>query len=203
MLNQSRSGTIKKRRIQLIIDSTGKIYEKPDSGLFVGVLADIVYITAQEYEERQKRKNKPMPFGAKAKARLVWILDAKDKAGNYYQVSSEVNQSLNEKATLFGLVKDIRNGVPPPVPFELDELIGSVNGLVITREKSPDGKNEFANVKAIIATPAGRTFAVPAGFKRAKDTPKSGMTAPATTTPATSNAPAQAATVDNTPVIQF
>lgn len=144
----------------MLINNNSKTYEKPDSGLFLGVLADIVYIKA-----------KATKFGPRDVARLVWILDAKDKEGNYYRVMTEANQSLNEKARLYSILKDIRGGTPPPVPFDPDELIGAVNQLVITREKSQDGTKDFANVKAIIPNTSGKTFAVPAGFIRAKDKP--------------------------------
>ncbi len=152
----------------MIIENLTKVFEKPDSGLFLGVLADIVYI-----------KDKPTQYGPKNKSCLVWILNAKDKEGNYYRVRTEATSSLNEKARLYSLAKDIRNGVAPPVPFELDDLIGSVNQLVISREKSADGTKDFANVKAILPAAAGQTFAIPAGFVRFKDRPAKG-TAPAT-----------------------
>ena len=172
----------------MIVDNTSKTYEKPDSGLFVGVLADIVYF-----------KDKPTKFGPKNTARLIWVLNAKGKDGNYYHVMTEATQSLNEKARLYTLAKDIRNGTPPPVPFELDELIGSVNGLVITREKSPDGTKDYANVKAIIPNSTGQSFAVPKDFVRHKDR-KSGQSTAAS---ATSSAPAQAASADNSSEIDF
>ena len=180
----------------MLITNSAKTYEKPDSGLFLGVLADIVYIKA-----------KPTQYGPRDVARLIWILDAKDKEGNFYRVMSEANQSLNEKARLYTLAKDIRNGVAPPVPFELDELIGSVNQLVITREKSADGTKDFANIKAIIPNTTGKTFAVPAGFVRDKDKPAKGTTQgttqATTTASASATAPAAAASVDTSKEVQF
>ena len=52
----------------MIIENKGKVFEKPDNGLFLGVLADIIYI-----------KDKPSKFGPKDVARLVWILNARDR----------------------------------------------------------------------------------------------------------------------------
>lgn len=176
----------------MIIENNAKPFEKPDSGLFLGVLADIVYI-----------KDKPTNFGPKNKSRLIWILDAKDKDGNYYRVMTEATSSLNEKARLYSLVKDIRNGVPAPVPFELDELIGSVNQLVISREKSPDGTKEYANVKAIIPKKADQNFAIPAGFKRSKDIVKTGAAVGTVASQTASAAPATAASVDTSDDIPF
>lgn len=175
----------------MLIQNSGKTYEKPDSGLFTGVLADIVYI-----------ENKPSQYGPRNVARLVWILDAKDKNGNNYEVMAEASQSMNEKARLYGLAKDIRNGTPPPVPFELDELIGSVNQLVISREKSVDGTKDFANIKAIIPAKPGEVFKIPAGFVRRKDRPKNGP-ASTTTVSAPATAPAASASVDNTKEVAF
>lgn len=161
----------------MIINNNAKTFEKPDGGMFLGVLADIIYVKA-----------KPTQYGPRDVARLVWILDAKDKEGNFYRVMTEANQSLNEKARLYSLAKDVRNGTPPPVPFELDELIGSVNNLVIVREEK-DGK-VFANIKAIVPAP-GKVFAIPQGFVRQKDKPAKGVTetasAPATAPAATAS----------------
>ena len=176
----------------MLISNNQKSFEKPDSGLFLGVLADIVYITG-----------KATQYGPRDVARLIWVLEAKDKEGHHYRVMTEANQSMNEKARLYGLAKDIRNGVPPPVPFELDELLGSVNQLVISREKSADGTKEFANIKAIIAAPAGTTFVVPADFVRDKDKDKTKGKQTGTTASAPATAPAVAASGDTTKEVQF
>lgn len=141
----------------MLVSNNTKDFEKPDSGMFTGVLADVIDVGLQ-----------PTAYGPKAKVRLVWILNAKDTEGNYYRVMTQATASLNEKARLYQIVKDIL-GSAPPVPYELDGLIGKVNQLVIVREKSADGTKVFANVKAIIPAPPGTTFAVPQGFVRQKD----------------------------------
>lgn len=175
----------------MLIDAKSKKeFEKPDSGLFLGVLADIQYVA-----------NKMTKFGPKDVARLIWILNAKDSEGNYYRVMTEVNQSMHENSRLYAAIRDIQMGTPPPVPFDPDALIGTVRQLVIAREKSADGTKEFANIKAYIAPTAGQTFAVPSTFIRAKDRPKNGSqytnsapVAQATTTASTTaNAPAPVA----------
>jgi hypothetical protein len=152
----------------MIIDTKPrKEFEKPDAGLFLGVLADIVYI-----------KDKPTKYGLKNVARLVWILDAKDSEGNFYRVMKEVNQSLDPSSNLFGLATDIRNGTAPPVPFELDELIGSVNQVVVTRTAGTDKRTGkptvYANVANVLPAKANQKFAIPEGFVRAKDRPARG-----------------------------
>lgn len=175
-----------------IVDNKGKTFEKPDNGLFIGVLADVVDLGLQNTN-----------YGPKKKVRLVWLLDAKDKEGNNYRVMQQCTASLNEKARLYAIVKDVLDGVAPPVPYELDNMIGKVNQLFIAREKSPDGTKEFSNIKAI-APAGGKTFAIPAGFVRQKDKPQNqngvttggtqqAATQPAPAAPAQATAPAPAA----------
>lgn len=152
----------------MIVDNKPtKVFEKPTAGLYDGVLADIVYI-----------KDKPTSFGLKNVARFVWILSAKDTEGNPFRVMREVNQSLDESSHLFGLARDIRNGVPPPVPFELDELLGTQSQIVITRSTGVNKKTgkpvEYANVANVLPGKAGVAVAVPQGFVRDKDKPAKG-----------------------------
>lgn len=177
----------------MLVSNNVKPFEKPDSGLFTGVLADVIDLG-----------NLPTSFGPKPKVRLVWILDAKDKEGNFYRVMTQATASLNEKARLYGIVKDIRDGAAPPVPYDLDLLIGKVNQLVISREKSADGTKEFANVKAIIPAKQGTTFAVPQGFVRQKDKKDQKSTTGTTASAAASQAPAAVASgADTTDDIPF
>ena len=170
-----------------------KEYEKPEAGLFDGILADIVYI-----------KDKMTSFGPKNIARFVWILSAKDKEGNQFRVMREVNQSLDEKAHMFGLVRDIRNGTPPPVPFELDDLLGAQNQLVVTRTQGVSKKTGkpvmYANVANVLPAKPGVTVTVPQGFVRDRDKVRGSRPAPAATAvsaPATA-APAVAASQEDT-----
>ncbi|MGH7744948.1 MAG: hypothetical protein ACREQ5_09110 [Candidatus Dormibacteria bacterium] len=172
----------------MIINNTGKNFEKPDAGLFVGVLADVVDLGLKDYG-----------YGPKLQIRLVWILNAKDKEGNYYRVATQATGSLNEKARLYKIVRDILDAAPP-VPFDIDFLIGKVNQLLIVREKSADGTKEYANVKAIIPATEGTVFAIPQGFIREKDKKQgTGKTTPALAP----QAPAAAASVDTSDDIPF
>lgn len=179
----------------MLISDNAKHFEKPDAGLFLAVLADVVYL-----------KDKPTNYGLKNKTRLVWILDAKDSEGNHYRVITEATSSYNEKARLYSLTKDIL-GAPPPVPFDPDSMIGAVNQLVITREKSPDGTKEYANVKAILPARPDQKFAIPAGFVRDINKPAKGSTAAvastATKAASTVAAPAAVASMDDTEDIPF
>lgn len=132
-------------------------YEQPDSGIFIGVVADVVEL----YGVKTK-------FGEKNKIRIVWILDKNDKQGKPYRVVFQKNASMHEKSDLYKAVRAIL-GENPPVKFDTETLIGRANQLFIMKESDPSGK-EFANVKGINALPAGTAIPkIPADFVRAKD----------------------------------
>lgn len=133
-------------------------YEQPDSGVFIGIIADVVEL----YGVKTK-------FGEKNKVRIVWILDKNDSQGKPYRVVFQKNAVMHEKSDLFKAVRAIL-GDNPPVTFDTESLIGRANQLFIMKEKDPSTGKEFANVKGINALPAGAAVPkVPADFVRAKD----------------------------------
>lgn len=143
----------------MLVDSASKIYEKPETGMYDAVVADVVnlgIITGR--------------FGPKPKVRIVYLLTAKDSEGNYFRVMQQVTASMFEKSKLYGIVKDILGVAPelsgPTGSFELENLIGRNNQLVISKDTGPD-KKVYANVKAIM--PAKVSFVVPPAFVRDKD----------------------------------
>ena len=141
----------------MLISNTSKVYEKPPTGVYIGVLADAVDLGTVQGK-----------FGLKPMVRLVWVLNAKDKEGNYYRAMAQVNASLNEKSKLYDLIKGIL-GTAPPVPYESENLIGKQNQLVVALEQDAKGR-PFSNIKAILPLPSGTPpFPVPAGFVRNKD----------------------------------
>ena len=143
----------------MLISSNNKPFEKPDSGVFLGVVADVVDLGLVQTK-----------FGAKAKIRIVWVLDKNDSEGRPFRVMRQLNATMNEKAQLFDLVKGIL-GTAPPVPFESETLIGRANQLVIIKETVAD--KVFVNVKGVLPLPTGAVAPkVPADFVRAKDKPK-------------------------------
>jgi hypothetical protein len=143
----------------MLVNSNTKVFEKPTSGMFLGVLADIVDLGLV----RNKKYGNTQPM-----VRLVWVLNSKDSEGNNFRVMKQVTASMSEKANLFGVVRDII-GKKPEVPFELENLINTNSQLVISSEEAPDGK-VYANIKAILLPQPGTPhFAVPAGFVRNKD----------------------------------
>ena len=160
----------------MLISNTSKVYEKPPTGVYIGVLADAVDLGIVQGK-----------FGPKPMVCLVWVLNAKDKEGNYYRAMAQVNASLNEKSKLYDLIKGIL-GTAPPVPYESENLIGKQNQLVVALEQDAQGK-PFSNIKAILPFPAGtQPFPVPADFVRNKDRQKGQTIAqaqPATTQPTT------------------
>ena len=144
----------------MLVESNMKVFEKPKSGLYRGVLADVVNLGPVTQTYQGKTKVSPM-------VRLVWILNAKDSEGNHFRVMRQVTASMAEKANLYGIVRDITLATPE-VPFELETLIGRNSELVVALETSKKGK-AYANVKAIMVPLSPEVFKVPADFVRNKD----------------------------------
>lgn len=173
----------------MLVNSTSKVFEKPKSGLYRGVLADVVDIGPVTRTYQGKTRVAP-------EVRLVWVLNAKDTEGNNFRVMRQVTASMSEKANLFGIVKDILLS-SPEVPFELESLIGRNNELVVQLEESTKKRGTFnANVKAILAPLTAEVFVVPADFVRNKDRKDKQAAAPATQA-----ATAPAATAPAAPVV--
>jgi hypothetical protein len=153
----------------LIQEKPRKVFELPKKGVHLGVLADIIY-----------NLNVPTQDGKggtvlKDKITLVWVLENKDSEGNYFQVRSRrMNQSVDPMSDFYKKVVEIR-GTPPPVPFEAEELIGSVNllGVIHNPGKDKFGKDAvWANVSSVNPVNEGQTLAIPVGFVRDKDKDK-------------------------------
>jgi len=150
----------------LIVADNNKVYERPTSGAYLGVIADTVDLGVVATK-----------FGNKMKVRIVWLLGkadgsgyAVDSEGSPFRVMSELNASLNEKSELFKLVRGVLGTPPPAGPYDVEQLIGKSNQLFIVLEKNADGTKEYANVKGILPLPPGVTpLTVPATFVRHKD----------------------------------
>jgi hypothetical protein len=178
-----------------------KIFEKPDAGAFLGVLADITYT-----------ENVPTPYGPKPKVTFKWILNAKDKEGNYHSVIRSVNRTMGLGSDLYKMVEELL-GTAPPVPYDVENLIGTVRNLVISRttgvSKRTGKPTEYANITATFPAGAGQVFAVPANYVRTKDKPAKGaqptQAATVITSAPTQAAPAPAAsqTQDDSAEVEF
>ena len=170
----------------MLVDAPSqKVFEKPDAGVFFGVLADITYAD-----------NVPTAYGPKNKVTFKWLLNAKDKEGNYYTVIRAVNRTMGIGSDLYKLVQELL-GTTPPVPFDVETLIGTVRNLVITRSLGVDKRTgkptEYANVTTTFPPKPGESFAIPQGFTRTKDKTRGGATQSVQTGASTAAAPAATA----------
>lgn len=161
-----------------------KEYEKPETGMYHGVLADIVDLGNVTTQFKGEVKVQHM-------VRFVWVLDTLGKDKNRYpetfgkplQATQRFNLSLHEKANMYKTVKQILNA-PPPVSetnpdYDIEQLIGSVRKIFILRELSEDGKKDYPNVQGVSAADPGVNVSVPQGFVRAKFRDKAKAAAPA------------------------
>jgi hypothetical protein len=138
-----------------------KTYEKPESGLFHGVLADIVDLGMVPTRYNDQLRTIPM-------VRFVWILDVKGKDGKPLSVTQRFNASnLHEKSNIYKTLRQILNAPPPP-NFDIELLIGQTRKILVNREKSADGSRDYANVMGILPADPGVTVPIPPDFVRAK-----------------------------------
>ncbi len=138
----------------IINAGSNKPFEKPDSGMFNGVIADVVDLGIVQTK-----------FGPKPKIRIVWVLGKNDSEGRPFRVIRQVTATMNERGQLFDIVKNVF-GTAPPAPFESETLIGRANSLIIIKETQ--GDKTFVNVKGVLAL-QGTAPTIPADFVRAKD----------------------------------
>jgi hypothetical protein len=154
---------------------SNKEYEKPETGMYHGILADIVDLGNVTTQFKGEVKVQHM-------VRYVWVLNVlgKDKErfpetfGKQLTAQQRFNLSLHEKANMYKTVKQILNAPPPVqdgVEFDIELLLGSVRKIFILQEPSEDGKKMYANVQGISAADKGVVVTLPAGFQRAKDRP--------------------------------
>lgn len=142
----------------MILEQGGN-FEKPATGEYIGVIADVV-----ELYNVQTKFNKVVNM-----VRVVWILDKLDKEGNPLRAIRQVNASMNEKSHLFDISRSVL-GQPPALRFNTEELIGRANKLFIQKETNPNTGKVFSNVKAIMPLPYGAAVPrIPQNFVRAKD----------------------------------
>lgn len=144
----------------LVVSVNTKEYEKPQEGIVLGVLVDIADLGFIDG-----------PYGSKPKYRYSWVIDQKDSEGNYFVVSKTYTASLHEKSIMYADIKEMK-GAPPPVPYDVERLLGHMNLLVLKKETATTGKyagKDFVNIKAFLKAPAGSKFAIPADYVREKD----------------------------------
>jgi hypothetical protein len=141
-----------------VVSDNSKKYEKAPSNDYIGVVIDIVDLGKVH-----------TAFGDKPKVRIVWALNAKDSEGNPYRTIQQVVASMNQKSNLYKVVKDIL-GSDPPVPYDLDNLIGISKRLIIQTEPDKRTGELFSNIRVILPLAAGQQgLPIPQGFVRARD----------------------------------
>lgn len=149
--------------------STGKSFEKPDAGMFLGTIIDVVDMP-----------NIVTQYGVKNKVRIQWVLSktdgspALDSQGNSFTVVAMHNATLTEKSNLMRDIKMILNGVPPVINSteQLAQLlIGRSNQLFLTKTANPAKVGDFfINVNGIAPLVPGQVPPqAPQGFVRSKD----------------------------------
>lgn len=142
---------------------SGANFEKPNTGMYHGVLADIVDLGEVTTVYNNQPKTQPM-------VRFVWVLNQNGKDGKPLQVTARFNNNLHEKSNLYKTVKQILNAAPP-VTLNPETLIGQVRKLFIQREIDEANKKDFANILGISPADQGISVTLPADFVRDKNKP--------------------------------
>ena len=149
----------------VVTTNAGKQFEKPESGMFSGVLADVVDLGLVTTTYNGQTKTQQM-------VRFVWFLSQLGKDGKQLSVAARYGVNLHEKSNLYKAVKQIINGAPP-LTFDLETLVGQVRQLFIVREQTTDAQGnvvkDFANIQGIAPAAPGLTVTVPADFVRDKN----------------------------------
>lgn len=141
----------------------GKTFEKPNTGMYHAVLADIVDLG--ELPTSYKGITKIKPF-----TRFVWVLNVNGTDGKPLLVTRRYNNNMYETSDLYKAVKQILNAAPP-LNLDSETLIGSVRKLFIQREVTGTGteQTDYANILGISPADPGVTVAVPSDFVRDKN----------------------------------
>lgn len=166
--------------MSMMVTNTAKVFEKPESGIFHGILADIVEL--KDVKTVYKGVEKVQDC-----VRFIWILDKNGKDGKPLSVAQRYTKVLHENSNLYKAVKQIKD-TAPPIPYDIELLLGTIKKLVIIRDTKEGGK-DYANINGYLPPDKGVQVAVPADFVRSKDRPKQG-TATAPAQPAQTKAPA-------------
>lgn len=149
----------------MMVTNTAKVFEKPESGIFHGVLADIVEL--KDVKTVYKGVEKVQDC-----VRFIWILDKNGKDGKPLSVAQRYTKVLHENSNLYKAVKQIKDAAPP-IPYDIELLLGVVKKLVIIRDAKEGGK-DYANINGYLPPDKGVSVPIPADFVRSKDRTKQG-----------------------------
>lgn len=144
---------------------TGGDFERPATGMYHGVLADIVDLGMVTTTFQGTAKTQRM-------CRFVWLLDKNGKDGKPLQVNGRFGVNLHEKSNLYKHVKQVLNAAPP-LNLNPESLIGQVRKLFVQQEETGAGeqKKVYANIIGVSPADAGATALIPADFVRDKNKP--------------------------------
>jgi hypothetical protein len=146
----------------VVTTNNGKQFEKPNSGMFHGILADIVELGPITTSFNGQSKTQEM-------VRFVWFLNINGTDGKQLSVTARYGVNLHEKSNLYKAVKQIIGGAPS-LTFDLATLIGSVRQLFIVRDIQTDSNGQvvkdFANIQGVAPAQPGVTVGVPSDFVR-------------------------------------
>jgi hypothetical protein len=144
---------------------SGANFEKPNTGMYHGILADIVDLGEVTTLYNGQTKIQPM-------VRFVWILNVNGKDSKPLSVTARFNNNLHEKSNLYKSVKQILNAAPP-LTLNPESLIGQVRKLFIQREITGEGaqQKDFANILGISPPDTGIVVALPVDFVRDRNKP--------------------------------
>jgi hypothetical protein len=152
--------------------SQGKQFEKPQPGMYLGTLIDVV-----------EMPNVQTQYGTKNKVRFHWILAHLNgqpylgKDGSFIEAVAIYNASVGAKAELPKRLTQIIGQAPPVITSteQLEQLVlGRSNVLVLVANANPrDPNSPFINVDGIGPVAQGMfPPAVPPTYVRAKNRPK-------------------------------
>jgi len=131
-----------------------KDWELPEDGQYRAVIVDVIDLGEVQ-----------TGFGVKPKVQIKWMLDAFNSEGFPFYASSFYTASLHEKANLRKALKSIL-GADVSGQFDLEELLGINNQLVIQQNTPAGGEKTYANIVAILKAPKGKRLEIPADFVR-------------------------------------
>jgi hypothetical protein len=145
----------------LVPKAENKVFEIPDEGTYLAVLADI-----------HDLGNVDTAYGKKWKALFVWELEEKDSEGHPFRIFKRFTVSIHPKAALYAAIRKI-TGVAPgeEADYELEPLIGRNNMLVVEHQEAQDGSGKkYARLSNILKAPTkGSKLTVSKDFVRARD----------------------------------
>lgn len=140
----------------MIVEANGN-FERPDAGLFIGTIIDVVDLGLVQ------SKNPAFP-DAKVRVRIIWVLDKFDSKGKPYTITEQPPASISvgkKKSRLYEIIEGV-TGAAPGSRYDTEALIGRSNQLGIVKD------GEYSNIKWFAPVPAGAVPPqAPAGFERA------------------------------------